>query len=202
MEINPEKLTQQERYKLLIGSVIPRPIALVSTADARGNRNLAPFSYFTIAAVNPMIVVFFPLRFKEGKERKDTVKNIFETGQFVVNIASADIMEQLNNASGVFDKDADEFEITGLTPIKSSMVKPDGVQECRIRMECELYKMLAIGDEGSGGSDAIFGKVVHYYADDALIEDYKIDESKLNAFSRLGGLKYGLIGDIKEIPRP
>lgn len=202
MEINPQEISQQERYKLLIGSVIPRPIAFVSTINSRGERNLSPFSYFTVASVNPMIVVFFPLRFKTGTERKDTVKNILETCQFVVNIASEAIMEPLNQTSGIYDEALDEFEISGLTPTPSKVVVPPGVAECKIRMECELYHTLAIGDEGSGGSDAIFGKVVHYYADDSLISDFKIDEQQLNPLSRLGGLKYGMLGRIKELPRP
>ncbi|AXJ01057.1 NADH-FMN oxidoreductase RutF, flavin reductase (DIM6/NTAB) family [Cyclonatronum proteinivorum] len=202
MEINPQEISQQERYKLLIGSVIPRPIAFVSTVSSRGVRNLSPFSYFTVAAVNPMIVVFFPLRFKTGTERKDTVKNIMETRQFVVNIASESITEQLNRTSGIYEEDADEFEISGLTAVASKAVVPPGVAECKIRMECELYEMMAIGEKGSGGSDAIFGKVLHYYADDDLIAGYKIDEQQLNPISRLGGLKYGMIGNIKELPRP
>lgn len=201
MDINPEDLQSKDRYKLLIGSVIPRPIAFVSTKSRNGVPNLAPYSFYTIACFNPMIIVFFPIRYKKGSEKKDTCTNILDTGEFVVNIATEDFLEELNTTSGLYDADVDEFMKCGLTPVESKRVNAPGVLESPIRMECRLYKTLPIGDD-EGGSDAIFGRVVHFYADDRLIENYRLDEKKLKPVARLAGMSYSTLGKVIEIPRP
>lgn len=201
MDINPDNLNNKERYKLLIGSVIPRPIAFVSTISKEGVRNLAPYSFYTIACFNPMIIAFFPIRYKKGSEKKDTCTNIMETGEFVVNVATEDILQELNTTSGLYDAEVDEFSKSGLSPVESSTVKAPGVLESPIRMECRLYKTLSIGED-EGGSDAIFGRVVHLYADDRLIDNYRIDEKLLKPVSRLAGMSYSTLGKVIDIPRP
>jgi flavin reductase (DIM6/NTAB) family NADH-FMN oxidoreductase RutF len=202
MHLNPDTLTGKQRYKLMIGSVIPRPIAFVSTQSKSGDLNLAPYSFYTIACFNPMILAFFPVRYKKEQEKKDSYTNIMETGEFVVNVATEAIMHPLNATSGKFDAGVSEFELAGLTPSPSQLVKPPGVLESPIRMECRLEKTVSFGDEGAGGSDGIFGRVVHFYADDSLIEDYRIDEQKVRPIARLAGVKYSGLGDITEIDRP
>lgn len=202
MNINPDTLTGKQRYKLMIGSVIPRPIAFVSTKSSSGVLNLAPYSFYTIACFNPMIVAFFPVRYKKEQEKKDSYTNVIETGEFVVNVATEGIMRPLNATSGRFEGDVDEFELSGLTPAPSQVVAPPGVLESPIRMECRLEKTVSFGDEGAGGSDGIFGRVVHFYASDALIEDFRIDEQKVKPIARLAGIKYSSIGRITEIERP
>lgn len=201
MHINPDTLSGKERYKLMIGSVIPRPIAFVSTKSKDGVLNLAPYSFYTIACFNPMILAFFPIRYKKGDEKKDTFTNIMETEEFVVNVATEDIIKELNETSGLYDADVDEFLKAGLTPIESKIVRAPGVKESPVRMECRLYKTLSIGED-EGGSDAIFGRVVHFYADDALIENSRINEKQLKPIARLAGFKYSKLGEIIEIPRP
>jgi flavin reductase (DIM6/NTAB) family NADH-FMN oxidoreductase RutF len=201
MEISPYQIAAQERYKLLTGSVVPRPIALVSTLSATGEPNLAPFSFFTVAAYNPMLVVFFPLRFKSGTQVKDTVANIRETAEFVVNITTESIAVQVNTASGAYEHGVDEFRISGLTPVRSKVVKPARVKESPIQMECRLFKMLTLSDQ-EGGSDAIFGEVVHMYVDDGLIHDGKIDLLKLKPVARMGGLEWSRLGEIFTLERP
>ena len=186
----------------MIGSVIPRPIAFVSTQSKAGVLNLAPYSFYTIACFNPMILAFFPVRFKKEEEKKDSYTNIIETGEFVVNVATESIMEPLNATAGRFEASVDEFELAGLTPSPSELVAPPGVLESPVRMECRLEKTVSFGDEGAGGSDGIFGRVVHFYADDTLIEDFRIDEQKLQPIARLAGVKYSRLGDITEIKRP
>jgi flavin reductase (DIM6/NTAB) family NADH-FMN oxidoreductase RutF len=201
MHINPDEIEGQQRYKLLIGSVLPRPIAFVSTVGKDGVRNLAPFSFFNAVCFNPMIIAFFPLRYKKANEIKDTVRNIRETGEFCVNVSTENILDQLNQTSGLYPYESDEFVISGLTPVSSEKISVPGVKESLIRFECRLEKMISFGDD-VGGSDAIFGRVVHLFVDDDIIDNYRIDEQKLRPVARLAGNKYSLLGDIIEIERP
>ncbi|MCC5927539.1 MAG: flavin reductase family protein [Bacteroidetes bacterium] len=201
MEISPFQLDNMERYKLLIGSVVPRPIALVSSISAQGEPNLAPFSFFTVAAYNPMLLVFFPVRYKKKLEFKDTVINIRETAEFVINVVTEDIAEQANTCSGLYEKGANEFVISGLTAVKSRIVKPFRVKESPIQFECKLHKMLTISEE-SGGSDAIFGEVIHMHVDDSLIGDHKIDIRKLKPVAKLAGPEWSTIGEVINLDRP
>ena len=201
MEINPDILSAQERYKLLIGAVIPRPIAFVSTIGKSGVRNLAPFSFFNVVCFNPMILAFFPIRYKTGSEVKDTVRNVRETEEFCINIASEDMAESVNKASGLYDYGKDEFDITGLTPVSSNIINPPGVAESPIRFECKLEKMISFGDD-AGGSDGIFGRVVYMHVQDDLIENYRINEQKLAPIARLAGNKFSKLGEVFEIERP
>jgi flavin reductase (DIM6/NTAB) family NADH-FMN oxidoreductase RutF len=201
MEISPFQIDPKERYKLLVGSVVPRPIALVSTISAKGEPNLAPFSFFTVAAYNPMLVVFFPLRFKTDEVVKDTVRNIRETAEFVINITTEEIAEAVNITSGTYEHGADEFVISGLTPVKSKIVKPYRVKESPIHMECRLHKLITLGDE-QGGGDAIFGEVIHMHVEDHLISDGKIDIAKLKPVARLAGRDWSKIGEIFGLDRP
>lgn len=201
MFLNPETLEAQQRYKLLIGSVIPRPIAFVSTIGNNGVRNVAPYSFFNVVCFNPMILAFFPIRYKTGSEIKDTVRNISETGEFCINVSTEALAEQITKASGLYEYGVDEFELTGLMPVKSKVIKAPGVFESPIRFECILEKMIRFGED-TGGSDGIFGKVVSMYIDDALIDNFKIDEGQLNPIARLAGNKFSTLGNIFEIERP
>lgn len=201
MEISPFQIETVERYKLLIGSVVPRPIALVSTISAKGEPNLAPFSFFTVAACNPMLLVFFPLRYKAGLEFKDTVINIRETAEFVINVVTEDIAEATNACSGLYQKGANEFVISGLTAVKSRIVKPFRVKESPIQFECRLHKMITLSEE-PGGSDAIFGEVIHIHVDDDLIANNKIDIQKLKPVAKLAGPEWSKIGEIFNLDRP
>lgn len=201
MYLNPDLLEAQQRYKLLIGSVIPRPIAFVSTMGKDGVRNVAPYSFFNVVCFNPIILAFFPIRYKKGDEIKDTVRNIQETGEYCINVSTEELASQITIASGLYDYEKDEFDLTGLTPVESKMIKPPGVGESPVRFECVLDRMIRFGDD-AGGSDGIFGKVVSMYIDDALIDDFKIDELKLNPIARLAGNKFSTLGKIFEIERP
>ena len=201
MEINPDELTAQQRYKLLIGSVVPRPIAFVSTIDENGTRNLAPFSFFNVVCYNPMILAFFPQKYKKDGELKDTVKNIKANGEFVINIPTEAITDAMNTASGLYDSGVDEFEVTGLTPAPSVAIKPPRVLESPINFECRLERMIEFGSD-KGGCDAVFGRVVHLHINDVLIDDFRIDIQKLKPVARLAGNSYSKIGEIFDIERP
>jgi flavin reductase (DIM6/NTAB) family NADH-FMN oxidoreductase RutF len=201
MEINPDELTAQQRYKLLIGSVVPRPIAFVSTIDQKGKRNLAPFSFFNVVCYNPMILAFFPQKYKKDGELKDTVKNIKATSEFVINIPTEAIADAMNAASGLYDYGVDEFEVTGLTPAPSVAIKPPRVLESPVNFECRLERMIEFGSD-KGGCDAVFGRVVHLHINDDLIDDFRIDIQKLKPVARLAGNSYSKIGEIFDIERP
>lgn len=203
MEISPFQIEDKERYKLLVGSVVPRPIALVSTISAKGEPNLAPFSFFTIAAYNPMLIVFFPLRYKSKSEQhvKDTVRNIRETAEFVVNITTESMAEAVNLAGGAYEFSADEFVISGLAKEKSKVIKPFRVKESPIHLECRLHKMLTLSEE-EGGSDAIFGEVIHMHVNDRIIKDHKIDVKALKPVARLGGPQWSKLGEVFTLERP
>jgi flavin reductase (DIM6/NTAB) family NADH-FMN oxidoreductase RutF len=201
MEINPDELTAQQRYKLLIGSVVPRPIAFVSTIDQKGKRNLAPFSFFNVVCYNPMILAFFPQKYKKDGELKDTVKNIKANSEFVINIPTEAIADAMNAASGLYDYGVDEFEVTGLTPAPSVAIKPPRVLESPVNFECRLERMIEFGSD-KGGCDAVFGRVVHLHINDDLIDDFRIDIQKLKPVARLAGNSYSKIGEIFDIERP
>jgi flavin reductase (DIM6/NTAB) family NADH-FMN oxidoreductase RutF len=191
----------KEGYRLLIGAVVPRPIALVSTLSATGSRNLAPFSFFNVVCYNPMILAFFPLRFKQGEELKDTVTNIKETGEFVISVVTEAMAPAVNACSGKYAHGVDEFEVSGLTPVPSRIVRPFRVKESPVQFECRLHKMIPFG-EGEGGCDAVFGEVVQIGVDEAVMDGSRIDIGKLNPVARLAGAQWSTIGKIFELERP
>lgn len=196
------EIGQKERYKLLVGSVVPRPIALVSTQSDIGKLNLAPFSFFTVVCVNPMMLAFFPQRYKRGKELKDTAKNLFETGECVINITTKAIAEAANKASGLFDATVNEFEISGLTPISSVKIKPPRVKESPIQFECKLERSITFGNEESGGTDGMFLQVVHIHIDDTIFHEFRIDYESMEPVVRLAGNDWATLGDLFQLDRP
>jgi len=176
----------QDLYKLLIGSIVPRPIALVSTVSVEGIRNLAPFSFFTGISSKPTLICFCPGPRPAGGPRKDTLRNISMTREFVVNIVSEDIAQAMNVTAGEYPPEADEFEIAGLTPVASDVVKPPRVTESHVSMECRLYLSIEFSEE-PGGGNLIIGEVLRFHVDDRIVENYKIDPDKLRAIGRMGG---------------
>lgn len=201
MEIIPENLTWKDSYKLYTGSILPRPIALVSTISKGGIPNLAPFSNFCGVCPWPFIVAFAPIIRPEDGTKKDTTRNIEETGQFVVNIVTEDIVTKVNETSIEFAPDIDEFQETGLTPIPSSKVMPYRVKESPIQMECVLENMLVFG-EGAGSSNLVIGRVVQMHIEDALYKDGKIDLANLKPVGRLSGDYYAKMSDLFTLKRP
>ena len=201
MEINPDNLESRQRYKLMVGGVVPRPIAFVSTCDENGVRNLAPFSFYNAVCFNPIILAFFPVRYKQDRELKDTARNIKQTGEFVINASTESLAGQINTSSGRYKAGVDEFEITGLTAIPSEKITPPGVKESPIQFECRLEQMVALGED-QGGADAVFGRVVHIRIADEMIQDFRIDENKLRPLARLAGSSYSTLGNVFDLERP
>jgi flavin reductase (DIM6/NTAB) family NADH-FMN oxidoreductase RutF len=188
VEIEPGRLAWKEAYKLLIGSVLPRPIAFVSTIDQNGRANLAPFSFFTGICADPMMVCFAPMRKGDGG-KKDTLANIEETREFVINVVGEKIVLQMNECAVEFEPDVDEFEIAGLTKESSALVRPPRVKESDVHLECVLHEILHFG-EGPGAGSLVIGKVVLVHVNDELYIDGKIDTNKLQPIGRMAGSQY------------
>jgi flavin reductase (DIM6/NTAB) family NADH-FMN oxidoreductase RutF len=200
MTIDPAAINTRTRYKLMIGMIVPRPIAFVSTVSANGVLNLAPFSFFTGIGANPPAVCFCPSNRADGSH-KDTLVNIEATGEFVVNVAPEAIAEQMNLSSGEYTPDVDEFALSGLTPAPSLVVKPPRVRESPAAMECRLLQIVRISTLPDGGN-LVIGEVVRFHVDDAMISNYRIDPDKLRAIGRMGGPEYVRTRDRFTMQRP
>lgn len=184
MIIDPTQQSVKENYKLLIGSVLPRPIAWVSSVSSGGELNLAPFSFFTVASRNPPMLIF---SIGEGVGArtgtvKDTLTNIRERGEFVVNIVSASLANEMAKTGEHVAPEIDEFDYVGLTPISSEVVSVPRVKESPVSMECELVQVIPLGDD-----HLVIGKVLRFHIQDDLFDKGRIDTTKLAPIGRLAG---------------
>jgi flavin reductase (DIM6/NTAB) family NADH-FMN oxidoreductase RutF len=189
MEVSPDTLEWRDAYKLLIGSILPRPIAFVTTIDEEGNANAAPFSFFTAICADPMLICFSPMRRGSDGAKKDTLINIEKTRQFVINIVSECMAKQMNNCAIEFPPDVDELDEAGLTKEPSLMVKVPRIKESLVHLECELYQVLEFGDKPGAGS-LVIGKVLNVQVDDELFQNGRIDTEKLQPIGRMAGNTY------------
>ena len=201
MIVDPREAGHQNTYRLLIESVVPRPIAFVSTLSRDGVANLAPFSFFTAVGANPPIVCFCPVRRSGTNPLKDTLANITATREFVINIVSEEFAEKMNQTSADYPPEVDEFEAAGLTPLPSDLVKPPRVAESHVHMECKLYLTVEIGELPGSGA-LVLGEVVRFHVDDAYFNNFRIDPDKLRPIGRMGGAIYTRTTDRFEMTRP
>lgn len=199
MKIDPRDLTTNDCYKLLIGCVVPRPIAWVSTVSEDGISNVAPFSYFTAVCNNPPTICFTASR-REG-EKKDTVRNIENAGDFVVNVVTEELAEAMNITSGEYPPEVDEFQVANLTAVPSDKVRSPRVAESPISLECKLVQMIELG-EGANSTSVPIGEVVQFHIKDEFIHAGKIDMEKLRPVGRLAGQLYTRTRQIFEMKRP
>lgn len=199
--IDPGQLEYSDVYKLMIGMIVPRPIAFVSTIDAAGARNLAPFSYFTACGSNPPFVCFSAAVRSGWRPYKDTLRNVEATGEFVVNIVSEEFAEQMNMTSADVSPEVDEFALSGLTPIASDLVRPPRVAESKAQMECRLHQAIHLSDKPGGGV-LVIGEVLRFHVLQSLLDGFKIDPDKLNAIGRMGGPSYVRTHDRFDMQRP
>jgi flavin reductase (DIM6/NTAB) family NADH-FMN oxidoreductase RutF len=172
-----------DNYKFLIGSIIPRPIAVISTRNIDGSNNLAPFSFFTAVSASPMIIAFCPMIRSSDGEFKDTVKNILREKDFVVNFCTENNYSQVNLASTELPFGQDEFSFTGLTPVDSKLVKAKRMKESPIQFECEFRDMLCYGKVPGSGS-LITGEVKLVHVDESIMKDGKIATDLFKAVGR------------------
>ena len=181
--------------------VVPRPIGWVSTVDADGRPNLAPFSFFNAVCSNPPTVVFCPMiRSLDGKT-KDTLNNVRATNEFVVNIVSEDLAEAMNLSSVEAPPEVNEFEFARVTAEPSVTVRPPRVKESRVHFECRVRQIVEISPEPGGGS-LVIGEVLHIHVDDAvLLGSDKINLAALKPVGRLAGGGYVRVTDVFEMER-
>ena len=190
MIYDPTEKPFTETHKLMIGSIVPRPIAFVSTISKDGNNNVAPFSYFNGVCSNPPTVMFAPARRGWDGKEKDTLKNIRDNNEFVINMVSESFAEKMVKCSTDFDPNIDEFEISGLTPESSNKVLPPRVKESKISLECKLDQIIEIGSGEAGSGFVVIGTVVLFHIDDDIYENGRILLDKLEPLGRLAGNWY------------
>lgn len=178
-------------YKYLSSAITPRPIALVSTIDKDGNKNLAPFSFFNIFSVNPPIMIFSPVKSARFGNNKDTLENVKQIKECVIGLVNEDIAQQVSLASCSFDKNVNEFEKAGLIEVKSDLVTPSRISESPINFECKVNDIITLGDEGGAGN-LVLAQILKIHIDKSILDvNENIDPFKLNIVSRYGGDWYG-----------
>lgn len=197
MQLDPRALSSTAVYKLLISSVVPRPIAWVSSVDPSGVANLAPFSYFMAITDEPPTLAFSCS--PRAGARKDTLRNVEATGQFVVNVVDDERAEAMNLSSGDYPPETDEFVLTGLTAVPSLVVKAPRVAEAPINMECTVARVLPVGK-----AHLVLGEIVRWHVRDDVYDAAtgRLDMHRLRPVGRLTGNLYSHIHDIFELKRP
>ncbi|MFC7062406.1 flavin reductase family protein [Halobacillus seohaensis] len=183
MKFDPSELETKNVYKLLSGSVVPRPIAWVSSISEEGIRNLAPFSFFTVASRQPpmLCISIGPGVGARSGTIKDTLENIRSQKEFVINIASTPLGNEVQKSSENFAEEMDEFEEAGLTPIPSEKVKPMRIKEAPIQMECKLHQIIQLGSD-----HLIIGEMnLYHIQEDYYNGNYKVNFEKLRPLGRL-----------------
>lgn len=178
--------------------VAPRPIGWISSLDAQGRANLAPYSFFNAVSDDPPIVMF------SSSGWKHTVANVEATGEFVCNLATAHLQAQLNVSSAPVAAEVDEFELSGLEKAPSRLVRVPRVAAARAALECRLLRIVQLEDLAGSicGSHVVFGQVVGIHIDDAVVANGRIDMSRLQLLARLGYKDYSVTSDVFEMDRP
>jgi flavin reductase (DIM6/NTAB) family NADH-FMN oxidoreductase RutF len=185
--IDPINLEVKELHKILLSSVAPRPIAFASTVDSNGNVNLSPFSYFNVFSSNPPILIFSPSRRVRDNTTKHTLENAKQTKEVVINVVNFPIVEQMSKSSIEYEKGVNEFIETGLTQVKSVLVKPPRVLESPISFECNVQEIVSLGESGGAGQ-LIIAKVVQIHINKKFLDkNGDIDSEKLDLVARMGG---------------
>ena len=200
MYLNTTQLTAQENYRHLVGGVIPRPIAWISTVSATGVTNLAPYSFFTVASCNPPVLLYTQVTPRSGKN-KDTLANILETKSCVVNIVSAPLLEKMNATCESLPPEISEFSAAGIESCVSQFVAAPAVAASKVRYECSLREVVQVSSEPSGGSVVLLNVLGIYLADDLLVES-KISNGLLDAVGKLDGDWYADTRETTALTRP
>jgi flavin reductase (DIM6/NTAB) family NADH-FMN oxidoreductase RutF len=199
MELDPQTMKSESTYKLLIGCVVPRPIAWVSTVGVDGVNNLAPFSFFMGVCGDPPTIAFSSG--PRARDYKDTVRNAEHTGDFVVNIVDDDRAEAMNLSSGEYPAGVDEFALTGLTAVPGVRVRAPRVVEAPVSLECRVAQVIPVG---RGPHSLVLGEIVYFHVRDDVYDaaSGRIDVARLKPIGRLAGHQYAHIHDIFEMKRP
>lgn len=202
---DPATCESRQIYKLMTGIIVPRPIALVSTIDLNGVANLAPFSFFSGVGSVPPSVLFCPALRAAGSgnaaERKDTLRNVEETREVVVNVVSDAIAPAANAAAAEVGPEVDEFQLAGLTAVASDVVRAPRVAEAPAQMECKLLQVIYTS-HAAGGGVIVLGEIVRIHVREGLVEDFRVDPAGLDAVGRMAGNTWARTRDRIELIRP
>jgi len=204
LTINPKESTIPEVHHALLGGIAPRPIAFASTVDKDGNPNLSPFSFFNAFGANPPTLIFSPARSGRTNTNKDTLLNIQEVPEVVINMVTFDMAQQMSLASSPYDKGVNEFEKSGFTMLESETIKPFRVKESPIQFECKVQKVIETGDQGGAGN-LVICEVTRIHLDEDILDfEGKVDPNLADLIGRMGGNYYvRTIGEaLFEIPKP
>lgn len=190
LRIVPEETKTKDLHQFLVGSIAPRPIAFVSTVDEEGNPNLAPYSFFNAFSSNPPILVFSSNRRVSNNTTKDTLSNVMNTKEVVINVVNHDIVRQMAVTSVEFPSNINEFEKAGLNTIPSEKVRPFRVKESPVQMECKVKEIITLGDHGGAGHLILCEVVLMHIAEHVVDENNRINPHKLDLMGRLGRAYY------------
>lgn len=188
--IDPANTPTKDLHQYLVGSVAPRPIAFASTVDEAGRPNLAPYSFFNCFSSNPPVLVFSSNRRASDNSTKDTLHNIQQTGEVVINAVNYNIIRQMALCSVDYPEDVSEFEKSGLTPIPADLVRPFRVKESPAQLECRVKEIIPLGDKGGAGHLIICELLRMHLSEDVLDEDGKINPHKIDLMGRMGRAFY------------
>jgi len=203
MDYDFTTLPWADGYKLLVGSVVPRPIGWISTVGPTGTPNLAPYSFFNAICANPPLLMFAPVRL-EGGRKKDSLANVERTREFVANIVTEETLPAMDASSAEVAEDIDEFELAALTAVPSLVVRAPRVAEAPIHFECVLERIVALGDGSEGAGELVIGRVVHADVADRVLGDGKVRPELLHPVGRMGGPNYArpVLLDFERKPQP
>lgn len=188
--LEPGKVSTAELHGLMLGAVGPRPIAFASTVDAEGRPNLSPFSFFNMFSAKPPILVFSPARRVRNNTTKHTLENALATKEVVINIVDFNIVQQASLSSTEYAEGVNEFEKSGLTMLKSDIVKPFRVAESPVQFECKVNEVIHLGKEGGAGNLVVCEVLKMHVREEILDENGKIDQHKIDQVARMGGNYY------------
>lgn len=201
MQLDPQELSVRELYGWMVQLITPRPIAWVSTHSKDGISNLAPYSFFNGVGANPPLVMFCPANNRAG-EAKDTLRNVKQNGEFVVNMVTETMAEQMNQTAAEYGSDVDEFGAAGVSKAPSAKVQVPRVQNCKATMECRVHQILEFG-EGPGGANLVIGRIVWLHVAEELFngKDQFLGE-EFDTIGRMGGNFYSRTCDRFILQRP
>ena len=210
MDVTPSQLEYREFYGILLSAVGPRPIAWVSSLSASGQPNLAPFSFFNAVCADPPLLAFAPgMRSPKKSEAtgepagvpKDTLRNIRETREFVINVVTYELAEAMNLTSGDYDASINEFEVAKLASATSKVVRPRRVAQSPVSFECKLHQILDFNPAPEGGS-LVIGEIVSIHINEQHIKEGRLDRNSLDLIGRMGGMQYTRTTQRFEMVRP
>lgn len=190
LTLDPKQLPVPTLHHYLLGSIGPRPIAFASTIDSKGNRNLAPFSFFNVFSANPPILIFSPARSGRTNTTKNTHDNVKDVAEVVINVVTHSMVHQMSLASSPFEAGVDEFEKAGFTPIASETIRPYRVLESPVQFECAVLEVKELGQEGGAGN-LVICEVQRIHIDEKVLDENNlVDQKKIDLVSRMGGNWY------------